>query len=61
MATSMRINDLEVETRPVSTLKPYGRNPHTHSKKQVRQIAESIRTFGWTNPIQISRTRSNAS
>ncbi len=49
----MRINDLKVETRPVSTLRPYGRNPHTHSKKQVRQIAESIRTFGWTNPILI--------
>ena len=49
----MRIDDLEVETRPVATLKPYGRNPHTHSKKQVRQIAESIRTFGWTNPILI--------
>ena len=56
MATSMRINDLKVETRPVSTLKPYGRNPHTHSKKQVRQIAESIRTFGWTNPILIDAT-----
>ena len=53
MATSMRINDLKVETRPVSTLKPYGRNPRTHSKKQARQIAESIRTFGWTNPILI--------
>ncbi len=25
----------------------------THSKKQLRQIADSIKTFGWTNPILI--------
>ena len=49
----MRIDDLEVEVRPVSTLKPYQRNPRTHSQKQVQQIAESIRFFGWTNPILI--------
>jgi DNA modification methylase len=24
-----------------------------HSKKQIRQIADSIRTFGWTNPVLI--------
>jgi DNA modification methylase len=32
-------------------------NPHnsrTHSKRQIRQIAESIRTFGFTNPILIT-------
>ena len=34
-------------------LKPWARNARTHSKKQVRQIAESIRTFGFTNPVLI--------
>ena len=34
-------------------LKPYPRNARTHSKKQIRQIADSIRTFGWTNPVLI--------
>jgi hypothetical protein len=48
---SVRIHDLKVELVPVSALTAYARNAHTHSKKQVRQIAESIRIFGWTNPI----------
>jgi 16S rRNA G966 N2-methylase RsmD len=38
---------------PVSSLKPYADNPRTHTKKQIRQIAESIRTFGWTNPVLV--------
>ena len=49
----MRIRDLKVCTVAVSELRPYDRNPRTHSKKQLRQIAELIRTFGWTNPILI--------
>lgn len=48
-----RIRDLQVETISVSALKPYPRNARTHSKKQIRQIADSIREFGWTNPILI--------
>jgi DNA modification methylase len=39
---------------PVAILRPYARNARTHSKKQVRQIADSIRKFGFTNPILIS-------
>ncbi len=34
-------------------LKPYPRNARTHSRKQIRQIAESITRFGFTNPILI--------
>jgi DNA modification methylase len=49
----MRIRDLKVSTVAVSELRAYDRNPRTHSKKQLRQIADSIRTFGWTNPILI--------
>src|SRR5262249_17058997 len=33
--------------------KPYPRNARTHSKKQIRQIASSIRRFGFTNPVLI--------
>lgn len=39
--------------RPVGDLKPYANNPRTHSKRQIRQIADSIREFGWTNPVLI--------
>ena len=45
--------DPAIEMLPVDALRPWARNARTHSKKQVRQIAESIRTFGFTNPILI--------
>ena len=45
--------DPAIEMLPVDALRPRARNARTHSKKQVRQIAESIRTFGFTNPILI--------
>ncbi len=34
-------------------LKPWAHNARTHSKKQLRQIADSIRTFGFTSPVLI--------
>src|SRR5829696_7267419 len=34
-----------------SKLRPNKRNARTHSKKQIGQIASSIRRFGWTYPI----------
>ena len=42
---------LSISYLPTSILKPHERNPRTHTKKQIRQIAESIKTFGFTNPI----------
>ena len=44
---------LEVRYRNITDLKPYERNPRTHSKKQLRQIADSIEEFGFTNPVLI--------
>jgi ParB-like chromosome segregation protein Spo0J len=29
------------------------RNARTHSKKQLRQLARSITTFGFTNPVLV--------
>jgi len=34
----------------------YANNPRTHSKAQIRQIADSIREFGWTNPVLVDGT-----
>ncbi len=47
------IRDLTVETRAAASLTPYKNNARTHSGQQIAQIAESIKTFGWTNPILI--------
>jgi DNA modification methylase len=46
-----KIRDLEVALTPVASLKPGPSKARTHSKKQITQIAKSIETFGWTNPI----------
>ena len=45
--------ELSISSLDVARLRPYARNARTHSKKQVRQIAGSIRTFGFTNPVLI--------
>lgn len=45
---------ISIEYRNVTELKPYEKNARTHSKKQIRQIADSIKRFGFTNPILIS-------
>lgn len=37
----------------IADLKPWANNPRTHSKKQIRQIADSIREFGFVNPVLI--------
>lgn len=38
-----------LEHLAVDALRPRERNPRTHSPKQIRQIADSIRQFGFTN------------
>jgi len=43
-----------LEARSISELRPYVGNARTHSKKQIRQIADSIRRFGFTNPVLVS-------
>ena len=42
-----------IEHIATGILIPYARNSRTHSPEQVRQIAASIREFGFTNPVLI--------
>ena len=42
-----------IELWPIDHLRPYERNPRTHSDGQVDQIAASMVEFGWTIPILI--------
>ena len=41
----------KIEMLPPESLRPWAGNARTHSKKQVRQIADSIKRFGFTNPV----------
>lgn len=45
----------KIAQRVIASLKPSPSNSRTHTPKQIRQIADSIRRFGFTNPILIDR------
>jgi DNA modification methylase len=49
--------NLRVEWLAIGELKPDPRNPKQHGARQIRQIAESIKTFGNLVPILIDRDR----
>ena len=42
-----------IATFPIDKLRPNPRNARNHSKKQIRQLANSIARFGWTYPIVV--------
>ncbi len=46
-------SNLNIENYPIALLHPCKRNARTHSKKQIRQIAESIKEFGFNNPVLV--------
>jgi DNA modification methylase len=43
-----------VQALSISRIKPDRRNCRTHSAKQIRQIANSIAAFGFTNPLLVT-------
>ncbi len=43
----------EITFRSPGSLRVNPRNARTHSKRQVRQIADSIGAFGFLNPILV--------
>src|SRR6185437_15641600 len=45
----------QIEYIPIGWLHPWQRNARTHSRKQIRQIADSIRRFGFTSPVLVDR------
>lgn len=42
-----------LEIWPVDRLRPYARNPRTHSDEQIDQLCRSMEEFGFTNPILV--------
>ena len=47
-----------VETRSVEQLIPYANNARTHSTEQIKQIAASMKEWGWTMPVLIDESNS---
>jgi len=42
-----------IQYRSIASLRPNANNPRIHSKKQIRQIALSVKPFGFIAPILI--------
>lgn len=42
-----------IEYAAVADLRAYARNARRHSKKQIQPITDSIRRFGFTNPVLV--------
>ena len=51
--TELNPRRLSIVYQNVGALKARTTNPRTHSKKQIAQIANAIRRFGFTNPVLV--------
>ena len=47
------MSQLDILYQTPASLKPSPNNPRTHSKAQQKQIAESIKAFGFVNPVLV--------
>jgi ParB-like chromosome segregation protein Spo0J len=53
LRSTENMQPMVIQPVAVTRLRPCSRNARTHSKKQIRQIADSIRKFGFTNPVLV--------
>lgn len=44
---------MEIKWRKIEDVKPYAKNAKLHDKTQIANVAESIKQFGWQQPIVI--------
>ena len=51
----MEQNKMNIVYKPIKELKPYKKNAKKHNKEQVEQIANSIKEFGFTQPVIIDK------
>lgn len=48
-------NGMSIVWREVNTLVPYAKNAKLHDEKQIENVANSIRRFGWKQPLVVDR------
>ena len=47
---------MKVEQRPLAKIEPYGKNAKKHPEEQITKIADSIREFGFNQPLVVDKT-----
>ena len=45
---------MEIKMVNPSVLVPHPKNPRVHPQSAIKKLADSIREFGWTNPVLVS-------
>lgn len=48
-------DNMEVKNRNLSSITAYGKNAKKHDKTQINNVAESIKQYGFVQPIVIDR------
>lgn len=48
-------NEMEIILRPIAELKAYDKNARTHSAQQVKELADSIKEYGFLDPVEIAK------
>lgn len=46
---------LEIKKADISSLKPHPKNPRIHPDSAIEKLVRSIKEFGWTNPVLVSK------
>lgn len=46
---------MNVENRKINEIKPYEKNAKIHDEKQVANVAESIKQFGFVQPVVVDK------
>lgn len=49
------MQNVQIKLLEINAIAPYSGNARTHSKKQIAQIAKSIGTFGFINPVVVDK------
>lgn len=46
---------MELKFVPINDIKPHPKNPRVHPDIAIAKLEQSIKEFGWTNPILVSK------
>ena len=46
---------MDIKNIEISSVIAYENNAKKHSKKQIQQVADSIREFGWAQPLVVDK------
>lgn len=55
MEMKIKAKQMEIKQIDVNLIKPYERNAKKHDKRQINNVAESIKQFGFVQPIVVDK------